>query len=299
MTIPVPTRVVVVVNSAAGRGRGGEVGHSTITAFRSAGYAVPDLQDRAVDLFPAFDSPLPFDALVVVGGDGTVNRAVELLAGTGIPLGIIPTGTGNDLARGLGIPIGDTDAAIHWITAALSRPPRLIDTGLITRADGSTQRFGGVFSGGIDAIVNERANRMRRPRGRSRYTLALLRELVTLRPIPYEVELDGETSAFAATLIAVANNSSFGGGMKVAPSASLDDGVFDVVWLTPVGRMSLLRIFPKVFTGAHIRDPRVTVRKAARVRIDAAGIVAYADGERIGALPLTVEVVPRSLAVLV
>ena len=128
--------------------------------------------------------------------------------------------------------------------------------------------------------------------------IALLRELAGLAPRRYELELDGIRSAQDAVIVAIANNTSVGGGMRFAPDASLTDGLFDVVTLDPVSRVQLLRIFPSVFSGRHIDDPRVTVRRAARVRIDAPDVVAYADGERIGPLPLELEVVPGALAVL-
>ena len=293
MTTTVPLRVGVVTNPTAGSGKGSSVAVGLFEALRGAGHSVAELASSE-DLSTAID----VDALVVVGGDGTAHLGLNIVAGTGIPLGIIPTGTGNDLARAFGIPLGDTDAAIRTLLHSLARPPRYIDLGRITHSDDTVTYFGGVLAAGFDAVVNERANRMRWPRGSSRYTVALLRELAGLRAIEYTVELDGEVSVFTATLVSIANTPYFGGGMRVAPGAEFDDALFDIVSLEPVGRISLLRIFPKVFAGTHIRDPRVTVRKAARVRIDAAAIVAYADGERIGPLPLDVEIVPRGLAVL-
>ena len=293
MTTTVPLRVAVVTNPTAGSGTGESVAVRLFGALRDAGHSVAELA-RSEDLSTAID----VDALVVVGGDGTAHLGLNIVAGTGIPLGIIPTGTGNDLARAFGIPLGDTDAAIRTLLDSLARPPRYIDLGRITHSDDTVTYFGGVLAAGFDAVVNERANRMRWPRGSSRYTVALLRELVGLRAIEYTVEFDGEVSVITATLVSIANTPYFGGGMRVAPGAEFDDALFDIVSLEPVGRISLLRIFPKVFAGTHIRDARVTVRKAARVRIDAAAIVAYADGERIGPLPLDVEIVPRGLAVL-
>jgi len=294
-------RIVVAINPAAAFGSTAGVGPAVVAALRAAGHEVTSLSEpdypRLVAVANAALATKP-DALVVVGGDGMVGFAANLTATSGIPFGIVPSGTGNDMARGLGIPVGDTAAAIAQLEHALGRPPRVIDAGLITRDDGSTRWFACVFSGGFDARVNERANRMRHPRGRGRYILALLRELVTLRAISYELELDGVALERDAILVAVGNNVSFGGGMRVAPDALLDDGLFDVVTLAPVNRRQLLGIFPSVFSGAHIRDPRVSVRRARRVRISAAGVVGYADGERVGELPLELEVVPGALSVL-
>jgi diacylglycerol kinase (ATP) len=221
-----------------------------------------------------------------------------LLAGTAIPLGIVPSGTGNDMARGLGIPVGDTGAALSCLLGALARPPRIIDAARISHGGGETTWFACVLSAGFDAIVNERANRMRWPRGKNRYLLALLRELVMLKPIEYRLEIDGVRSVTKAVLIAVGNNVSLGGGMKVTPDAKLDDGLLDVLVVTPLSRLGFLRIFPRVFSGTHVTDRRVSILRASHISIDADSIVAYADGERVGPLPIQVEVVPACLRVL-
>lgn len=293
--------IVVAINPAAAFGAKGGVGPAVVAALRARGHEVTSLSEASFPLLLEVTTAAladPPDALVVVGGDGMVGFGVNLTAQTGIPLGIVPSGTGNDMARGLDIPVDDTEAAIARLVAALELPPRTIDAGLITCPDGSIRWFACVLSGGFDAKVNERANRMRRPRGASRYILALLRELVTLAPIRYALELDDVRSSQDAILVAVGNNVSFGGGMRVAPEALLDDGLFDVVTLDPVNRRQLLRIFPSVFSGTHIRDPRVRVRRAAHVRIAADGVIAYADGERVGELPLDLRVVPGALAIL-
>jgi len=155
-----------------------------------------------------------------------------------------------------------------------------------------------VLSAGFDAIVNERANRMRRPRGRSRYTIALLVELARLRPIEYRLVIDGEELRERALLVSVGNNTSLGGGMRVTPDALLDDGLLDVMIVRPLARLAFLRIFPRVFAGTHVTDPRVVMRRGRSIRIEADGIVAYADGERIAPLPIDVTVEPGALRVL-
>lgn len=241
----------------------------------------------------------PSRALVVVGGDGMVHLGVELLAGLEVPLGIVPTGTGNDLARGLGLPIGDIDAAVNRVVQSLTGEPRRIDAARVLGGDGvERDRFVCVFSAGFDAIVNERANRLRRPRGASRYILALLLELTLLRPRRYRLVVDGVPEEADALLAAVANNRSLGGGMMIAPDARLDDGLLDLVLVRPMGRLAFLRVFPRVFRGSHVTLPAVRIRRCRSVEIHAAELVAYADGERIGPLPLRVEVLPGALQVL-
>lgn len=293
-------RIVVAINPNASFGRGREVGPAVVTTLRGLGHEVTSLIEP--DFMQLLDATREAvrekpDALVVVGGDGMVNLGVTALQGTKIPLGLVPSGTGNDVARGLGIPIDDTEAAIEHLASALQRAPRVIDAGSIT-FQGGRARFGCILSAGFDALVNERANQMRRPRGRSRYTIALLVELARLRPIDYTLTLDGVVHRERAMLVAVANNLSFGGGMKVAPDASLDDGLFDVVYVKPLGRLAFLRIYPRVFAGTHVTDPRVVVHRARSVRIEAAGVVTYADGERIAPLPVDIEMDAGSLRVL-
>ena len=293
-------RVVVAINPTAAFGRGREVGPAVVTTLRGLGHEVTTLTEpdyaQLLEVTRAAVRERP-DALVVVGGDGMVHLGVTALEATHVPLGIVPSGTGNDMARGLGIPLGDTEAAITALAAALQRPARVIDAGAVSFAGGMA-RFSCILSAGFDALVNERANRMSRPRGRSRYTIALLVELARLRPIEYRLTLDGVEHVERALLVAVANNLSFGGGMKVAPNASLDDGLFDVVLVRPLGRLAFLRIYPRVFAGTHVSDSRVIVRRARSVRIEARGVVAYADGERIAPLPVDIDMQKGSLRVL-
>lgn len=294
-------RVVVAINPSADYGAAAARGASAVEAISAAGFEAVQVVDVSFESLRAAvqrELSSPTAALVVVGGDGMVSLGANLTAGTGTPLGIIPAGTGNDTARGLGIPVGNTDAAVRMLVAALAGEARTIDAGLITRADGSTLWFVGVFSAGFDAIVNERANRMRWPRGPRRYTLAIVWELLRFRPISYRLEIDGLRSEPRAMLAAVANGTSFGGGMLVAPDALFDDGVLDVFIVTPISKLQFVRLFPRVFTGQHVTSEAVSIRPARRVRIDADSVVAYADGERVGPLPVEIEVVPGALRML-
>lgn len=238
------------------------------------------------------------DGVVVVGGDGMVSLGVNLLAGTGVPLGIVAAGTGNDFARGLGLPHDDPIAATETLVAALRRPVRSIDAGIIRHGDLRTW-FACVVSTGFDAVVNERANRMTRPRGASRYTLAMVRELVTFRPRRYVITIDGVRREQRAMLVSVANSPSLGGGMRIVPHADLADGLLDVFIVHPLSRARLVGVFPKVFAGRHADHPAVEFVTAREVRIEADDIVAYADGERIGPLPIEVEIAPGALSVFV
>lgn len=301
-----PRRVVVAINPSASFGASRDVGPAVVQTLRAMGHEVTSLTEP--DFESLFDSARAAvrgkpDALVVVGGDGMVNLGVNLVAGTRVPLGIVPSGTGNDMARGLGIPHDDTEAAIRFLGEALGQPAREIDAVRIrwTDEDGTPgeRRFACALSAGFDAIVNERANLMRHPKGPSRYTLALLAELVRLKPFRYRVTFDGQLDEFDAVMVSVGNNVSLGGGMKITPDAVLDDGLLDIMIVKPLSRIAFLRLFPRVFQGTHTGLSIVEMRRARRIRIEAdAPIVVYADGERTAPLPVELEVEPRALRVL-
>jgi diacylglycerol kinase (ATP) len=293
-------RIVVAINPQASFGTRRDVGPRVAAALADAGYEALPLSQPNMELLRQEVSKAVeagADALVAVGGDGMVSLGVNIVAGTTVSLGIVPSGTGNDAARGLGIPLDDTGAAIVGLLAALERGPRRIDAGRV-RQGGLTTWFVGVLSAGFDALVNERANRMSHPRGKSRYTLAMLRELLTFSPLQYTVTADGHTSTTRAMLISVANNQSIGGGMRIAPDAKLDDGLLDLFIVTPMSKLNFVRVFPKVFSGTHTSLSQVQLTQVRQVRLESPRAIAYADGERIGALPVDIEVVPGALCVL-
>jgi diacylglycerol kinase (ATP) len=301
MTSTRPLRIAVAINPSASFGRGRTVGPAVVQSLRGAGHDVTTLVEPSfLELIDSARNAVAEkpDVFVVVGGDGMVNLAAQVLAGTKVPMGLVPSGTGNDMARGLGIPIGNAEAAIEALLVALGRPPRIIDVARVTNGAGQLSWFACVLSAGFDAVVNERANLMRWPRGKSRYNLALLRELAMLKPIRYRLILDRVVIETDAMLVSVGNNTSLGGGMLVTPDALLDDGEFDVLVVQPLSRLAFLRIFPRGFRGTHTSDPRVTVYRARSIRIEADNVVAYADGERVGALPVDITVSLGALRVL-
>ncbi|MFC8680972.1 diacylglycerol kinase [Microbacterium ureisolvens] len=239
------------------------------------------------------------DAVAVAGGDGTVNLAIQELAGTGIPLGIVPSGTGNDFATTLGLRELDVAAAADAIAGGATRR---VDLARVTDDGGSTRYFGSVLASGFDSKVNDRANAMRWPRGGSRYNIAILVEFLTLAGIPYEVDLelaDGSRERVAGDLVmaTVGNGRTYGGGIPICPEADPADGLLDVVLVRPAGRRRLLRLLPRVYRGTHADVPQVSTRRVRSVRLSAPGVTAYADGDPIGALPLTVDVAPGALTI--
>ncbi len=239
------------------------------------------------------------DAVAVAGGDGTVHLAIQELEGTDIPLGIVPTGTGNDMAAALGLRELDAKAAADAIAAGRTRR---IDLARITRADGSTTFFASVLASGFDSRVNDRANAMRWPRGGSRYNIAILIEFLTLKGIPYDIEFeraDGTRERIVGDLVmgTVGNGSHYGGGIPVCPDADPADGLLDLLVVHPSGRLRLLRLLPRLYRGTHTSAPEVQSHRVRSVRLSAPGVTAYADGDPVGALPLTIEVVPQALSV--
>lgn len=238
-------------------------------------------------------------AVVVAGGDGTVSLAVQALAGTGIPLGIVPSGTGNDFAAALGLKGLDVVAAAELVLAGHTRA---IDVARITRADGSTTSFASVLASGFDSKVNDRANGMRWPRGGSRYTIAILIEFLRLRGIPFEVELtlaDGTRERLDGDLImaTVGNTSMYGGGIPICPDADPGDGLLDVTLVRPAGRLRLARLVTRAYKGTHTTFAEVITRRVTAVRLASPGVTAYADGDPVGALPLSIDVLPGAIAV--
>jgi len=299
--MPEQRRLVVAINPNASFGKARDAGPRTVELLTAAGHDVRSLIAPTWELLAERareELETRPDALVVVGGDGMVHLGVNLLAGTEVPLAVIPSGTGNDFAKAFDIPEHSVDAAVAGLLASLDGEPVLLDTGLAQwHEDGElrSRRFLGAVSCGFDAIVSERANSMRRPKGASRYTFAILRELAALRPIRYRIVHDGGELELDGVLVSVANNRSIGGGMLIAPHASMTDGLLDVFLVDAISRTKFLRLYPKVFRGAHVSESAVRFISTTHARVEAPNIVAYADGERLGPLPIDVSIVPASL----
>lgn len=289
-----PREIALLTNPAAGKGRARAAAAVALPRLRAGGVRVRNLAGRDADEAQALAATAVadgVDALVVCGGDGLVHLALQVLAGTGIPLGVVPSGTGNDVARYLDLDPRDAAAAVDVVLRGRTRTLDLATTG--------GRHFVTVLAAGFDAKVNERANRMRWPTGQMRYNLATVAELGVFRPISYTLELDGRVERTDAMLVAVGNGPSFGGGLRITEGALLDDGLLDVVVIKPMSKPELLRTYPRLFKGTHVHHPAYRHHRVRRVTVAAAGVVAYADGERIGALPLTVEALPGALEVFV
>ena len=285
--------IALLTNPTSGKGKGARNRDVALARLRESGFVVRNLQgrdgDEALDLARACVAD-GVEALVVCGGDGLVHLGVQAVAGTGVPLGLIPSGTGNDVARYLGLPRTDPVAAADRVIASRRRTIDLARSG--------DRWFVTVLAAGFDAIVNERANAMTWPKGQMRYNLATLAELRTFRPLPYTLQLDDETVEHEAMLVAVGNGPSFGGGLRITEGALLDDGLLDVVVITKMSKPKLVRSYPRLFTGKIDGVAEYVHRRVRSVTVAAPGIVSYADGERFGPLPLTITCDPGALEVI-
>jgi YegS/Rv2252/BmrU family lipid kinase len=228
---------------------------------------------------------------VVVSGDGLIGAVGGALAGSQTPLGIVPAGRGNDLARVLGIPSAP-DAAVEMLIAGQTRR---IDVGEV-----NGQRFLGVASIGFDSEANRLANETRWLRGNLVYAYAGVRTLLGWKPARFTLAAGEERERFSGYSVSVANSKAFGGGMLIAPDADLADGEFDVVTVGEVGKLRFLSNLPKVFRGTHVKEDEVRVFRASRLELSASRpFPVYADGEHLTDLPATLRVLPSALSVIV
>ncbi|MFC5662334.1 diacylglycerol kinase [Kitasatospora misakiensis] len=294
-------RVVLLTNPAAAAGHAEPAARRATARLRAHGITVDARAgaSAAESLALARAAVLPAsgcDALVVVGGDGMINLALQAVAGTATPLGVIPAGTGNDHARAHGLPRDNPEAAADVIAVGHTRT---VDLGRITTPDGTTRWFGSVLAGGFDSLVSDRTNRLRWPRGRMRYHLAIAVEFANLRPLPFHITLaDGTEITRDLTLAAVGNTSSYGGGMPICPDADPTDGLLDLTLVDAMPRRRIARFFPTLLKGTHTTHPEVTTHRTPALRISSPGITAYADGEPMSPLPVDITAAPAALHLL-
>lgn len=281
----------VLCNPTSGGGKGAELKKALLEALDSR--KIP-YEDISADSYSSASDNLReklnfFDyGLFVVGGDGMVHLAIQQLAKTNLPLALIPSGTGNDFARTLGLDLSNPVANIdHYLTSE----PNEVDLGSV-----NSRYFAQILSTGFDSLVNERANKIRIIKGRSKYNFAILLELSRFKPKRYNFTVDDVSFETEAMLVAISNGKSYGGGMLITPMADIQDGFFEVMILGPVSKLEFIRVFPRVFTGSHVNHPAVKFMRARTVSI-AADAVAYADGERISVLPVKAEIEPKALKV--
>ncbi|WP_225727011.1 MULTISPECIES: diacylglycerol kinase [unclassified Nocardia] len=308
--------VTVVTNPLSGLGKGADAAGAALARFAERGVTVTEVRtgspaESVRRVRDSIDDPLARpDAVVCIGGDGLVSILLAAVARTGVPLGLIPAGTGNDLARELGVPTEDPVAAADLV---LDGRIRTIDLGRVEARDAEPMWFATVTGTGLDARVTLRANEMRWPKGRLRYTVAALRELSTGLTVPYRIELTGVSATGRTTpaadrdtvvetdavMVAVGNTRAYGGGMLICPDAVMDDGLLDVTVVGALSRLEMLRLLPALSAGKRLDHPDVKQYRAAGITLTAPGVPATADGEPAGGLPVTIRAVPGALDVLV
>jgi diacylglycerol kinase (ATP) len=295
-------KVTALTNPASGHG----------AAIRAAQMAIARLQHRGIEVVEIIGDDAEdarylagaalergTDALMVTGGDGVVSNALQVLAGTDVPLGIIPAGTGNDHAREFGIPTKDPEAAADIVIEGWTKT---IDLGRIQCGNGRKRCdkwFGTVAAAGFDSLVTDRANRMSWPHGRLRYYIAMLAELSQLRMLPFRMVIDGTQEIDTdITLAAFGNTRSYGGGLLICPDADPTDGLLDITMAHSASRTKLVRLFPTVMKGTHVNLDEVSTARAKSIHVECPGINVYADGDFACALPAEISAVPSALQIL-
>ena len=294
LAVEVPRTVSLIVNPAAGGGRAGRILDEVGRALTANGLEHHIERTRSLEHARelALAAAAAGELAAALGGDGLIGAVAGALKGSPGILGMLPGGRGNDVPRVLGIP-HDPVAACRVLATGVVRS---LDLG---EADGNT--FIGIASCGFDSEANRIANESRLIRGNLVYTYGALRALVSWRPATFAVTVNGGAPrTITGYTIAAANSKAYGGGMMLAPDASLDDGLLDLVMVEHVSKARFLRLLPTVFKGEHVRQPAVHVQRARVVSIAAdRPFTMYADGDPIAELPVTVRVLPSAVRVMV
>jgi YegS/Rv2252/BmrU family lipid kinase len=300
----VPADVCLLVNPAAGGGKGGRIAPLVESALRDHGLTVRRVDTRDLEHARtlALEAAGARETVVALSGDGMVGAIADALRTVpGSVLGVLPGGRGNDLARVLGI-AADPVAACATVADGIQQA---MDLGEVSSAlpDAIPRAFVGIASAGFDSDANRIANEAPARLGGLVYAYGALRALISWRPARFEIELDppGERHTFEGYSVGAANSKAYGGGMRAAPGAMLDDGLLEVLVLETVSKLRFLtKILPKVFSGTHVQEPSVRVFRAREISVSAdRPFTMYADGDPIGELPVRVRAVRGAVTVLV
>ncbi|HEY4898720.1 MAG TPA: diacylglycerol kinase family protein, partial [Candidatus Nanopelagicaceae bacterium] len=270
---------LVVVNPNAGAGKGLSIGARVRTYFLKSKdeFYFVEATSRAESLaqVDALCRTYKFKVLISIGGDGLIHDLLPTLIKYQIPLLVIPAGTGNDLARSLGL---YKVTLQQLLELPFNTKPITLDLALVTHLGGTTP-FIQILSTGFDSVVNERANNFRSIRGKIKYIAAVFLEVWRFRALKFTVTIDGVTQEHDAMMVCVANGSSYGGGMKIIPHARRDDQLLHVMVVDRVNPLRLLLVFPRVFFGTHVHHPKVHFYSGKKVHVSGKA-KAFADGER-------------------
>jgi diacylglycerol kinase (ATP) len=281
----------MIVNPVAGRGRTRKLLPELEAAARAANVEMHVSPEPGAPTKLALAAAEAGRDLVACGGDGLVTEVTGVAADTNRRLAIVPTGAGNDFARVLGY---DTKKPLDAFAALEHGHDRVVDLG---RVNG--RWYTCVTASGFDAEANRWANTVQRLSGTSLYIAAVLRTLVTYKPHPFRLTVDGEEHEHKAWLVAVGNGPAYAGGMNITPAAQLDDGLLDVTVVASMSKPEFLYNFPKVFKGTHVSNAKVHTYRGRNVELASLDptvpMEVYADGERVGPLPGRMEAVPDAL----
>jgi YegS/Rv2252/BmrU family lipid kinase len=287
-------RLCLIVNPHAGAGRPANALAGVHAALEARGIAYRTELTRSLEHAQDLgrEAAAAGEVAVAFGGDGLVGAVAGALAQTGGVLGVLPGGRGNDFARVLGIPLGP-EAACEVLATGVERSVDLGQAG--------NRTFIGIASCGLDSDANRIANEARRIKGNLVYAYGALAALRSWRPATFTVQLDGGAPrTIRGYSIAAANSKAYGGGMFLAPDASLEDGLLDVVIISQMPKLRLLVLLPTVFKGRHVRHRGVEVVRAREVQVSAdRPFTLYADGDPIGELPVTVRARPAAVTAVV
>ncbi len=290
-------RLQLVVNPSAGGGRAATLLPKVEATLRGAGHDVVVTPTRSLAHADELAEQAVADGRVVVamGGDGIVGRVAGTVATRDGVLGVLPGGRGNDFCRAVGIPRDAVEAC-----AVLSGgEQRAVDLGVVTSADGAETAFTGIASIGFDSDVQERVLTSRLPLGQLVYLYGSLATVASWTHAVFSCTVDGEPLQLRGWSVAVSNSGRYGGGMRLAPDASVEDGELDLVTSAATSRLAFLRTLPKVFSGTHVDEPTIEVRRVRTVELAAdRPFRVFADGDPVAALPCTVTVRPGALQVL-
>lgn len=287
---------LVVINPQAGGGKGAVIGERVREYFAGQADSVffveaPSLAESLVQtrLWCSVNDP---DLLISVGGDGLVHDLLPTLLEFSLPLLVIPAGTGNDFARTLGL-YGSKLSTLLELPGR--QEPKPINIALVSHDEMETP-FVQILSTGFDSVVNAQANNYKVIKGKAKYAIAVLQKVWNFSPVDFTITIDGKTQNRTAMLACIANGTSYGAGMKIVPHAKNDDGLLDLMVVDCVSPLRLLMVFPRVFLGTHIHHPMVHFFKGREISISG-DTSAFADGERISALPIRVRVADQTLQV--
>lgn len=291
-------KLLVAINPHSGGGKGRSTGAKVRAHLEGSTHQVSyvetnslretlELVDRQCSLqnSEGSDSFDAFDALVCVGGDGLIHDLLPILIRYHLTLLVIPAGTGNDLARTLGL----YGLSYQFLLDSLeTATPSTIDIALVRHGEVQTP-FVQILSAGFDSVVNERANNFKRVRGSIKYAIAVLLEVWRFKSINFDLLVDERKISGKAMLVCVANGISYGAGMKICPSAKNNDGILEVMIVDHVSPLRFLLVFPRVFLGTHVSHPKVHFFSGSKITMFG-DTWAYADGERISHLPIEVTI---------